>query len=855
MKTTQEMKNTAMRFLNVSLVLVSLFCALIFIIQTVCMNMMGSDAIRQLGVTYMSDMSKQVASHFGTLIELRLSQVESLADFVPPGRFSNGLAQMQIELTYNARSIGFEYLALYTKERQFQMIYGSQVVPEIPEALHKSVLGGKYNVCAGKDAEGNPVVLMGVPAAYPTENGDTSIALVAGFPLSYLSDTLESNIDNGMMEYSIIRSDGSYVLYDGAAKEDNYFTQIEKHYETYNKKNPAQYAAELKDALEHGRDYTSEVKISGERWNIYCTSLPNSEWLLLVKTSHNALDEIVFLLQERWTLISLGGCALIICALLLVFLGYYRLTGRQIYELNEARKSAERSNRAKNEFLSNMSHDIRTPMNGIMGMTTIAIESLDNTPRVRSCLKRINVSSRHLLGLINDMLDMSKIESGMLTLHMEPLSIREIAQNIMTIIQPMVQEKNQHFAIYIHDVRHEHVISDRVRLSQILLNILGNAIKFTPENGTIETNLYEDPSPKGDSYIRSRLHIRDNGIGMSKEFMNRIFDPFSREDCARVEGEVGGGMGMTITKHIVDSMGGTITVESEQGKGSEFCVVIDMEKSGGQNVIPQLPHKNVLVIDHDVTANRIAVSALESIGLSADFAFVSEQAFQMMEECQGKGDGYHIILLTWDMPDADGIQIAKEIRRRFGNDMFIILLSDGEWDDLETAAKEAGVNEFLAKPLFYSSLYQALLPFAELETHPKKQQENSAADLSGKRILVAEDNELNWEIVREMLSDFGMELDWAKDGQVCAEKFVQSAEGWYDAILMDLRMPVMTGYDAAVAIRSFSRKDAKRIPIIAVSADAFADDIQKCFDCGMNAHSAKPFNLPEIIKLLEQYIF
>ena len=853
------MEKRTTRFLNISLVLVSFFCIFIFIIQAVCANLMGEDAIRQLGIFYMSGISEQVSSHFGTTIELRLSQVESLVDSVPPGRVT-GESAMRIGLTYNARSLGFEYLALYTEDGSFHMLYGSQVTADVPEDFHRSVQGGKYNVCAGKDAAGTPVVLMGVPAIYPMSDGNSSIALVAGLPSKYLSDTLESNLQSSIVEYSIIRKDGSYVLNNNDIEDKNYFERVERSYETYSGKEPAQYAEELRDALEAGRDYTSEVLISGEFWNVYCTSLPNSEWYLLLKISHNTLDETVNLLQKKWFYVSIGGGSLIICALLLVFFGYYRLTKMHMHALEEARKtaeqamlSAERSNRAKNEFLSNMSHDIRTPMNGIMGMTTIAIGSLDDPARVRSCLRKIHVSSRHLLGLINDMLDMSKIESGKLILNMEPLCIRDIMQNIETIIQPQIQEKKQHFNIYIHDIYHENVCSDRVRLSQILLNILGNAVKFTPESGTIEADLYEEASPKGNEYIRSHLHVKDYGIGMSREFQDKIFDAFAREDNARVDKTAGAGMGLTITKHIVDAMGGTITVESEQGKGSHFHITLDMEKAVHQEKELHLPKQNVLVIDDDETAGNLAVSSLESIGLMAEAATDIEQAFRMIEKRCGKNENYHMVLVDWDIQGQDWIKVAEELSGRFGQ-LPIIILTDGEWDELEIKTQESNICGFISKPLFRSSLYYGLRQLTEVEVPQQEQEEESDIGLEGRRILMAEDNELNWEIANEILCQFGLEVEWAENGQICVELFERSAPGWYDAILMDLRMPVMTGFEAAEAIRKLKREDAQTIPIIAVSADAFKDDVQKCLDCGMNAHTAKPLDPQKVLSLLGQYL-
>ena len=334
------MEKRTTRFLNVSLVLVSFFCIIIFILQTIYINFMGEDAIQRLGIFYMSGISEQVSSHFGTTFELRLSQVESLVDAVPPGRYSSE-TPMRIGLTYNARSSGFEYLAFYTEDGNFHMIYGSQVEADVPESLHRSVQGGKYNVCAGKDKNGTPVVLMGVPAVYPMDDGNTSIALVAGLPTSYVSDTLENNIQSDIMEYFIIRKDGSVVLDNGIVEEANYFDRIDSQYETCKGKEPAQFAKEIREAMEAGKNYTSEVLISGEYWNIYCSALPNSEWNLLVKISHNTMNETINLLQKRWSLISIGGCSLIIGALLFIFVGYYHLTKLQMRALEEAREAAE----------------------------------------------------------------------------------------------------------------------------------------------------------------------------------------------------------------------------------------------------------------------------------------------------------------------------------------------------------------------------------------------------------------------------------------------------------------------------------------------------------------------------------
>lgn len=847
------MRRKTTHFLAAGLILASIFCMIVFNCQTMWMNRMGADAIKEIGVIYMSGMSRQIAAHFGTAIELRLSQVGALVDAVSPARSQRDVS-MRVELAHCARSRGFEYLAFYTENGDFQMIYGPDVEVEVPKALNESVMGGRDHVSAGRDKHGERVVLFGVPAAYEIGSGKKSAALVAGLPASYLNDTLSVDIDSNMVEFSIIRRDGTFIMQNADVESGNYFdkTNWEEH-----------YIKQIRESMESGRDYSGEIEAVGRRWNLYGTALPASEWYLLLHMPYSTLNQTVEQLADKWSFCSLASCSLILCALLMVFAGYYRLVRRQMRELNRAyqsaeteRHTAELANRAKSEFLSNMSHDIRTPMNGIMGMTMVAMNSLNDTVRIRTCLKRISVSSRHLLGLINDMLDMAKMEGGSFTLNMEPLSLREVMQNIITVIQPQIQEKEQNFNIYVKDIQYENVFTDRVRLSQILLNIIGNCVKFTPKHGRIQAFLSEKPSPKGSTYIRSCLHIRDNGIGMTQEFQEKIFDAFAREDNARVQKSEGAGMGMAITKYIVDAMGGSIHVESEPGRGSDFYIDLDMEIILQQDQELHLPQRDVLVIDDDEICCEMAKSTLESIGMCAEYAMDLEQAIQRLEQYRGEGKD-PIVLLDWDIQNTDGILAVQKLRSQFGERITLLMLSDGEWDELEERAVHAGVNGFAAKPLFRSTLYYSLRPFMEEKQQVAESAEEAEAgevDLTGKRILFAEDNELNWEIGEAMLSELGMELDHAENGKICLEKFERSQIGWYDLILMDLRMPVMTGYEAASAIRSLARDDAGRIPIIAVSADAFEDDVQKCYDCGMNAHTAKPYNIVELIGLISQHL-
>lgn len=462
--------------------------------------------------------------------------------------------------------------------------------------------------------------------------------------------------------------------------------------------------------------------------------------------------------------------------------------------------------------------------------------------------EKIVLSSKHLLGLINDVLDMSKIESGKMLLNVEIVSLREVMDNVVSIMQPQLKAKQQRFNVLIYDISSENVLCDSVRLNQVLLNLLSNAVKYTQEGGSIETSLHELESPKGSNYVRIVLRVKDNGIGMSEEFQKRIFDSFSREDSRRVQKTEGTGLGMTITKYIVSAMGGDIQVSSQLGVGTEFVVTFDFERTNQQEEELLLPDFIMLVVDDDQQLCESTVESLKSIGVRAEWTLDGESAVQMVKRHHQKHDDYHIILLDWKLPGMDGIKTARELRKELGNDVPILLLSAYDCSEIEAEAREAGINGFLSKPLFRSTLYYGLKPYTNASML-KASQETPLTDFSGKRILLAEDNELNAEIAMELLGDLGLKLDWAENGQICADLFAKSPVGFYDAVLMDIRMPVKNGFEATKMIRGMQRADAM-LPIIAMTADAFSEDVQRCLDQGMNAHVAKPIDVKEIARVL-----
>lgn len=457
------------------------------------------------------------------------------------------------------------------------------------------------------------------------------------------------------------------------------------------------------------------------------------------------------------------------------------------------------------------------------------------------------------MGLINDVLDMSKIESGKLSFNICPLSLKETMSDIVNIMQPQVKAREQYFDIFIQGIISENVCCDSVRLNQVLLNLLSNAVKFTPERGKIDVYLYQEPSPRGDEYVRTHFRVEDTGIGMSREFQEKIFDTFARENTEQVQNINGTGLGMSITKCIVDIMEGTIQVESEQGKGSKFHVILDLKKAETNEEEMKLPEWNVLVVDDNEQLCSSAVSNLEELGAHADWTLDGRKAVQMVEEHHEKKDDYHFVLIDWKMPHMDGIQTIREIRNRIGDEIPVFLISAYDFSDIEEKAHAAGIEGFISKPLFKSTLYSSLKQYAKESDNELRQKESSQFDFSGKHVLIAEDIDLNWEIAEEILSSFGFILDRVANGQECVEIFKNSEVGYYDAVLMDIRMPVMNGYDATKAIRALDRPD-KELPIIAMTADAFSDDARQCFDSGMNAHLAKPLDIKECLRTLEKYI-
>ena len=526
-------------------------------------------------------------------------------------------------------------------------------------------------------------------------------------------------------------------------------------------------------------------------------------------------------------------------------------------QLAEALQAAQIASKSKTTFLSNMSHDIRTPMNAILGFTTLLAKDADNPAKVREYTRKIMASGQHLLSLINDVLDVSKIESGKVVLTIGEFTLSDLVSSVDAIIRPMANGRNQTFEVTVTGIKHEYLVGDETRINQILINLLSNAVKYTPKGGSIWFRIIGLPQRSG-QYEHIRIEVEDNGYGMTPEYLETIFEAFTRAENSTTNKVQGTGLGMAITKNIVELMGGTIEVFSEVDKGSLFRVEVELRIPDGQAdraFWETSKISRILAVDDDIEVCRSVQILMKHTGVMVDTALGGEEAVRLIQDAWERGQGYHMILLDWKMPDMDGIETARQIRSVVAEPVPILFLTAYDGDVVEAEAFQLESVGVLTKPFFVSAFKEKILEIQAGQNTENLEDKSAGQDsIEGLHLLVAEDNEINAEILFELLEVEGAACEILENGQLAVERFERAAEGEFDAVLMDVQMPVMNGYEAARAIRALKRRDAGEIPIIAMTANAFAEDVKDALDAGMNVHISKPIDMGLLKKTLNQYI-
>ena len=531
-----------------------------------------------------------------------------------------------------------------------------------------------------------------------------------------------------------------------------------------------------------------------------------------------------------------------------------RLMQQQAME--EAYKYAEAANAAKTNFLSRMSHDIRTPMNAIIGMTAIAGTQIENHERVQECLSKITIASKHLLMLINEVLDMSKIESGKVEPQNESFNLADLIDNLITMILPQINQHGHTLQVSVKDMKHEWVVGDSLRIQQAFVNLISNAVKYTPDGGKISIDIKEK-NLQNSNYAEYEFIFEDNGIGMTEEFQKKIFEPFTRAEDSRISGVTGTGLGMAITRNIIRMMDGGIKVFSKVNAGSKFVVTIHLQiQEGYGESTEELTDLPVLVVDDDAETCENVCLLLDEIGMDGEWCLSGKEAVERTKLRHDEQRDYFALIIDWKMPQMDGVATVKEIRRQVGNEVPIIIISAYDWSEIEADARAAGVDHFITKPLFKSRLIRTFKELVSMGTeqevsrggliHPK--------DYAGKRILLVEDNDLNAEIAQEIIEMSGLLVERAENGKVAVEKIEKAEENYYDMVFMDIQMPVLNGYEATLAIRHLKRKDVKTLPIVAMTANAFVEDIDQAKSAGMDEHISKPIDIVQLEAVMQKYL-
>lgn len=812
------------------------------------------NSVYDVSEVYLQELTKQKINQFQINLENQVRQLRiAIATLAAEDTGSKEKLQNCIKETNKVSE--FDFLALVDNEG---IIYTESDVindsspyqdfcpyPFIDRNLKTS------KVSLEKVDENNMIMVM-VPLEDTSFEGRKITGAVAGVNAETFSEKVFTQYDFGRIFCEVIMADGSFVIktnHNHLKEKANLFSGLGKE---------AVFGdgfsiGKVKSDIDSGKSGVASYYLEDILHYTYYAPIEGTDWYMKTTIHYDLVSSKIDAVRQTMTRNSLVQLALVVLMLLAVFCIYLSVR-RKNDKLNYQRIQAEESNRAKSTFLSNMSHDIRTPMNAIIGFTNLAIQSKESMERVQGYLAKILASSNHLLTLINDVLEMSRIESGKIYLDETECNLSEILHDLNTIIIGQIEGKQQELLMDAVDVMNEDVYCDKLRLNQILLNLLSNAIKFTPSGGKISVQFKQkEGAPEG--YGAYELRVKDSGIGMTQEFADKVFTPFERERTSTVSGIQGTGLGMAITKSIVDLMDGRIEVKTAPEQGTEFIIHVNFRLQETQREytpIAELTGVKALVVDDDFDACDAATRMLLKLGMQSEWTLSGKEAVLRTKQSVSLNDAFGVYIIDWRLPDLGGVEVARQIRAIVGDSAPILIMTAYDWSNIEDEARAAGVNAFCSKPMFMSDL-QATLSKAigqQVMIPESSDTPEETADFTGKRVLLVEDNELNREIAHEILSQAGFEVEAAEDGSIAVEIIKESKPGYYDLILMDVQMPIMNGYEATRAIRSLEDKELASIVIIAMTANAFEEDKKAALDAGMNDHIAKPIDIEVLFEVL-----
>lgn len=806
-------------------------------------NQETEEAVHNVSLFYLEELSANVAQVFTTHFDGYFKELW-LAMLATYETDLHSEAALDAHLKSMASRGDFLFYALLDEDGNVYMSDEQYLDTDIAATLDTRDFS-KQQIWVQETA-GEKVVVIAHEAPAGTEilDGVRIVAGAKGIPVSKIEREILLHREDNSAFAQMILPDGTYLISDyieGFTSSENFFDDLRDH-ATFNR-----YSMDtLVEGVRNKSGGNTAFYVGGERHYSCYIYLPRSGWTLVVTVPFHTVSAMM---QETTKSITTGGLLLmmLILAVVSAVFGIYIQQKNANMKLDIQRMEAEERNRAKSSFLSSMSHDIRTPMNAIIGFTTLAMKQ-DVSPKVSDYLHKISTASNHLLSLINDVLDMSRIESGKMTIEETECNLPEVLRGLITIIDGQINAKEQHFYLDVVDVVDEDVWCDPIRLNQVLLNFLSNAVKFTPAGGTISVLLKQNESTRP-GYGAYEFRVKDTGIGMSEEFAKKVFEPFERERSSTVSKIQGTGLGMSIAKTIIDMMGGSVRVETEMGKGTEFIVNLELrlqEAEANSSKREALKGLRALVMGDEAEACDGVIKMLHHLGMEAECK---------IDESRGLGETYDVVIVDWQRPVRNDFDVIRQIRACDAN-LPILLMFPHDWGTEEAEVKEAGATALYSRPLFVSDLQKMLLEVLSVRKGDAADaaEESLLDKFMGKRILLAEDNELNREIATEILQGYNFAVESAENGKEAYEKVKASAPGYYDVILMDVQMPVMNGYEASRAIRGLKDERLAGIPILAMTANAFDEDKQNARDAGMNGHIAKPIDMEVLLGALQEHL-